>query len=523
MSSQTDKDVKSRLGAVSEKLQVPTNTRQITQIRLDQLRNVSEIDEENLDDAVAAALALSAREDGLPISGTDIENAWAETFEDDREITVSNSRLETVRSHIDLDEVPPHPNALIRNFGEAVGMPDELIDVAHRLLYDAFDADPTVVAGGPSPAATAGAVLSLAALVNGAGERYEQEALGKVSGTGMVTVRNRCRDLKNLLGEDRLRDDRYRVQIAETSEDDQLAAADGAGAQETEADASSAVEEQSASTAGGSSTADTDDDAASSSTADSEAEDAGPDLTVDAVETEVDTLVEELDIGASTRLLARGMISDAVGDVDVETADELAAATVVAASRIEDGDIGPVEVADQREFEPRAISQLLGALGEAVDIDIPRRSADEVVDELVTELELDESIREESHSTLERYDGDEEEYTAAELAAGAVMFAAVVGRTQVDIDTLSAISGAEPSYITDAMNSVVVSLCLGMVRGDIAYEDCDWTTDLLESELSPSLGDSDTGRVIALAKTFAAGREGQYIDESTLDAVLGDD
>ena len=516
MSSHTDEDVKNRLGAVSEQLQVPTNTRQITQIRLDQLRNVPEIDDEGLDDAVAAALALSAREDGLPISASDIESAWAETFDDETEITVSNSRLETVSSHIDLEEVPPHPNALIRSFGDAVGMPDELIDVAHRLLYDAFDEDPTIVAGGPSPAATAGAVLSLAALVNGAGERYEQEALGKVSGTGMVSVRNRCRDLKNLLGEDQLRNDRYRVQIAEAGEDDQLAAADGAGADDR-------------STTGGRPTPDTaapsaaDDEAeAESQTADTKTEDGGADLTVEAVETEVDELVEERDIGASTRLLARGMISDAVGDIEVESAAELAAATVVAASRIEDGDIGPVEVADQREFEPRAISQLLGPLGEAVDIDIPRRSAGEIVDELAAELELDASVREESHSTLERYDGDDE-FTAAELAAGAVMFAATVGRTQVDIDTLSAISGAGPSYITDAMNSVVVSLCLGLVRGDIAYEDCDWTTDLLESELSPNLGDSDTGRIIALAKTFTAGREGRYIDESTLDAVLGDD
>jgi len=510
MSSQTDEDVKSRLERVSEQLQVPTNTRQITQIRLDQLRNVPEIDDEDLDDSVAAALALSAREDGLPINATDIENAWAETFDDDTEISVSNNRLETIRSHIDLDEVPAHPNALIRSFGEAVGMPDELIDVAHRILYDAFDEDPTVVAGGPSPAATAGAVLSLAALVNGAGERYEQEALGKVSGTGMVSVRNRSRDLKNLLGEEQLRNDRYRVQIAETTDDDQLAAADGAGSDDSGTASSTTADTE------------TESDTASPSTAD--AEDTGADLTVDAVETEVDTLVEELDIGASTRLLARGMISDAVGDVGAETADELAAATVVAASRIEGGDIGPVEVAGTREFEPRAISQSLGTLGEAVDIDIPRRSAGEIVDELVAELELDDSIQEESHSTLERYDGDEDgEYTAAELAAGAVMFAATVGRTQVDIDTISAISGAEPSYITDAMNSVVVSLCLGMVRGDIAYEDCDWTTDLLESELSPNLGDSDTGRIIALAKTFAAGREGRYIDESTLDAVLGDD
>jgi hypothetical protein len=118
-------------------------------------------------------------------------------------------------------------------------------------------------------------------------------------------------------------------------------------------------------------------------------------------------------------------------------------------------------------------------------------------------------------------DGDD--YTAAELASGVVMFAATVGRSDVDAEDISAISGAGPAYVTDAMNSVVVSLCRGLVRGEYDYDDCSWTTNLLESELSPSIGDSTTGRVIALAQTYTAGREASHVDESTLQAVLTDD
>jgi hypothetical protein len=70
------------------------------------------------------------------------------------------------------------------------------------------------------------------------------------------------------------------------------------------------------------------------------------------------------------------------------------------------------------------------------------------------------------------------------------------------------------------MNSVVVSLCRSLVRGDIDYESTSWTTDLLESELSPDIGDSYTGRVIAIAKTYTAGREGQHVDDATLDVLL---
>jgi transcription initiation factor TFIIIB Brf1 subunit/transcription initiation factor TFIIB len=519
MSSTSEDSVKSRLVEVSDQLQIPSDTLQITLVRLDQLRNEPDVTEDNLDDTAAAALALSCREDGLPVSEGDIADAWTATLSSDRDINISRQQLEAVSSYIDMDEVPAHPKAMVRSFGEAVEMSEELVDVARRILQDSFEADPTVVAGGPTPAATAGAVLALAALVNGESDTYDIATLGRASGAGEVTVQNRSRDLRELLGEERLQDDRY--QVATTSsgsssesstEGSQSASAESSGSQST-SDSSSAEGSSSQSTAA---------DGAGASAGQTASE---PSLSVEDVEAEIDDLVDDLDIGPSTRLLARGMVSDAVKAIDSAAADELAATMVVAASRMEEGDVDAVEAAEARSFQPRSISQLLDTLDDVVDVDIPRRDPADIVENLVSELGLSESVHEESLTSLERYDAAENDadYTTAELGSGAVLFAATVGRAQVDAADLSAISGADPEFITDAMNSIVVSLCLGLVRGDIAYEDCAWTTDLLESELSPNIGDAYTGRVIAVAQTYTAGREGRHIDDSTLDVVFADD
>jgi len=590
MASTSDNSVQNRLVTVCEKLQVPNNTMQITLVRLDQLRNEPDVNEDRLDNTAATALALSAREDGLPVRDEDIASAWSEAVDGDADISITSQQLEAVSDYFDIEEVPPHPNTLVKRFGEAVDMPEELVTVAHRLLQDAFALDPTVVSGGPGPAATAGGALSLAALVNGLDENYEQSTLGKVSGTSEVTVQNRCRDLQNLL-DDRLGNDRYRVvpasqapdqpsdesrtgaegadagptstdsaggTDASTSSDgaDEATAADGAGSEsggsasaETTADGEAVLEtvqsvypDELPTTTNVAETHDTSEAAAEGALralADDGAlqrkragsvdvwipsggDGAGTALTVDAVETEIDALVEELDIGSSTRLLARGMVSDAVEDADVEDAAELAATTVVAASRMSGGDADIVEVAGLRSFEPRVIAHWLDTLDEAVDADIPRRDPEDIVEDVAAELGLSEAVLEESHRSLERFDGDVEEFTAAELGAGAVLFAATIGQAQVDADQLAAVAGAGTDHVTAAMHSIVVSLCLSLVRGDIAYEDCAWTTELLQSELTPSLGDSETGRAIAIAKAYTAGREGQYVDDQTLDVLAGE-
>lgn len=509
--SNTEDSVKSRLVEVSDTLQIPSDTLQITLVRLDQLRNEPDVDASNLDDTAAAALALSSREDGLPVTENDIAEAWSESVDSqDRDITISHQQLEAVSSYIDMEEVPAHPKALVESLGDAVEMPEELIAVARRLLQDAFEADPTVVAGGPSPAATAGAVLSLAARINGVGDDYGQDILGQTSGTSEVTVRNRSQDLTALLGEDRLQDERYQV---ETESEDQAATASDDGEDQPAAESSADDQSTAADGAG---------------TAESDSSDSGgfeTDLTVEAVESEIDDLVDDLGVGASARLLARGMVSDAVSEVDDGDPAELAGAMTVAASRMEDGDADIIEVADRRSFQPRVISQWLDTLDDAVGIDIPRRDADEIIELLVDQLDLGEEVRQESLTALQRYDMDEAatEYTAGELGSGAVLFAATVGRAQVDVEDLSAIGGAGPEYINSAMNSIVVSLCLGLVRGDIDYDECAWTTDLLESELSPNIGDAYTGRVIAIAQTYTAGREGLHVDDSTLNVVFADD
>ena len=577
MASTSDNSVQNRLVTVCEKLQVPNNTMQITLVRLDQLRNEPDVDEDRLDDTAAAALALSVREDGLPVRDEDVASAWSDTLDtSNADINITGQQLEAVSDYFDIAEVPSHPNALVNRFGEAIDMPEELVTVAHRLLQDAFAIDPGVVSGGPSPAATAGGVLSLAALVNGLDDTYEQRALGKVSDTSEVTVRNRCRDLQNLL-DDRLGNDRYRVVPASQAPDepsdenqsdaaagtsetgsgggraDEATAADGAGddgATATAADAGAVLEtvrtvypDELPTTTDVAKTHDTSESAAAdaleSLVDDGELQrkragsvdvwlpasggDAGTALTVDAVESEIDALVEELDIGSSTRLLARGMVSDAVESADVGAAAELAATTVIAAARISGADgVDIVEVADRREFEPRVIAQWLDTLDEAVDADIPRQDPEDIVEDVVAELGLSEAALAESRRSLERFDGDSEAFTAGELGAGAVLFAATISQTQVDVDRLAAVAGAGTNYVTSAMHSIVVSLCLALVRGDVAYEDCAWTTELLESELTPSLGDSETGRAIAIAKTYTAGREGQYVDDRTLHVLHGE-
>jgi len=175
-----------------------------------------------------------------------------------------------------------------------------------------------------------------------------------------------------------------------------------------------------------------------------------------------------------------------------------------------------LEVPEDREGDP---FERLGDVGPGEESDDAEAND---VEDVAAELGLSEAVLEESHRSLERFDGDVEEFTAAELGAGAVLFAATIGQAQVDADQLAAVAGAGTDHVTAAMHSIVVSLCLSLVRGDIAYEDCAWTTELLQSELTPSLGDSETGRAIAIAKAYTAGREGQYVDDQTLDVLAGE-
>ena len=547
MSSTPDNDtVERRLTQVVDQLQIPNSTLQITQVRLNRLGTEPDIDDDRMDEVAAAALALSSREDGLPVTEGDIANAWSSVLESanvDADVSRDqlSKQLEAVAEYLDVGGgVPPsHPSDLIRQYGERLDMSDRLIEISQRLLHDAFETDATVVAGGTTPAGTAGATLYLGAEINGLDDEYGQDDLGEVSETSEVTVRNRYRELRELLGEENLDAARYQLDAdideADTTKTattapgetpaDTTAATDGNGDATAAADVEDAEPEPEPVDA----VSEVEEPAAEATETTSETPPAdSPEDVVSAVEDEVDALTEELDLSPSTRLFARGMIGDAVDGIEgvtVADSSKLAAAALVAGARMEQKELELSDVAATRSFEARDISQWLDLLDDAVDVDIPRLSEGQIVEKLVEELDLSEEVLEESLKALEQYQAEEidAEYTAAELGCGAVFFAATVGRTQVDIEDLAKITGATPEYITNAMNSVVVSLCLSLVRGDIDYAECSWTADLLESELSPDIGDSYTGRVIAVAKTYTAGREQTHIDNATLDVMLGTD
>lgn len=534
--------VERRLSQVVEELGIPSSTLQITQVRLNRLGTEPDIDDERMDEVAAAALALSAREDGLPVTEREVAAAWSSVLEStDLDVTVSrdqlSKQLKAVAEYLDIGDPPSHPGGLIREFGDTQGVSDRLVEVAQRILHDAYEADSTVVAGGTSPSGTAGAVLYLAAEINDLDDQHTQDDLGDVSDTSAVTVRNRYRELRDLLGEDRLEDARYQTDSVRREAEMAQAAGESpdsgsSPSVEGPAGSPSATDgDGDADAAGGEAvplevaeaepTA-SDSEPASADGPSTDAEEAAETATEDDVEAEVDELTDELGIDPSVRLFARGMVGDAVENVPAAEAEKLAGAALVAGARINETELAAADVANQRGFPTRDVAGWLNHLDENVDVDIPRRSAGDIVQQLVSELDLSEEVLEESQTALEQYRAEEidAEYTAAELGAGAVFFAATVGRTQVDIEQLEAITGADTEYITDAMNSVVVSLCRSLVRGDIDYESTTWTTDLLESELSPDIGDSYTGRVIAIAKTYTAGREAQHVDDATLDVLL---
>lgn len=580
MSNAADRDsVDRQLASVSDVLAIPASTVQITRVRLNQLG--SELEDQSMAVVGATTLALSAREDGLPITVADIAEAWSDSLEDGSIDPGSMTALfEDIAASLDIDGVPPEPRALIERYGAELELPDGIVVVAKRILEDAFETDPQTVAGGTSPAGTAGAVLYLATDVNGV-EGVGEDDLGEVSETSQVTVRNRYKSLRELLGEDTL-DSAERYQLdpdtgAPMSASSAPASADGGDAEAAPAAEDAEPETPEPDADGATDTAAEEDADASAAVLDvirslfpdelpttdrvaeelgADADDVGeqlealaeageierkragttvvwlpgereslsPDLTEDAVQNEVDALAEALDISASVRLFARGLVSDAVEDVPVENAGELAGAALLAACRINDVDVDATDIAGAGEVEARTLYEWLDTLAGAVDVEIPTLSADVYVDRLVETLDLDDSVREESLRALEQYQPrpDDPEYTAPELAAGAMVFAATVGGAAVDPENLSEVSGADPEFISDAMNSILVSLCLGLVRGDIDYAETSWTSDLLESELSPDFGDSETGKAIALAKTYCAGRESQYVDDATIDVLVGE-
>lgn len=617
-----------QLASVAEALGVPESTVETTRARLTDLRSEPELENRSISVVGSAILSITCREDGLPITVADIANAWSETMpEGGVEPDELTSLFGVVSSKLNMQGTPSQPRALIERYGKDLGLPDSIIVVANRILVDIFSQNAETIADETSPDVTAGAILYIAARVNGHDDVSVNE-ISDVMGTSQFAVQSRSKEFRDMLGKERLaNDNRYHLpagadpeptqdrgatsrneaageadggQAGGTAEDaaaEQRAEADAADAQTAETGAAEGEEtaDEAGDATGSDAAADADDapsgDAAADETEavdgdadavegdveavvqslfpdelpttdtvaeelDAAVEDAEaalqaaeaageidrkpagsttvwvpgdgadltPDLTEDAVQNEVDEIVAALDLDASLRVFARGLVSDAVDTLDVENACEMAGAVVLAASRIQDVDVTAEAVADAGEFEPRVLHAWLDELAQTIDLEIPRPDPETYVDRLVAELGLDDEVREETLRVLEQYEPRERDpsYTAPELAAGAMLFAATVGGAAVDSEELSAASGADSEYVTEAMNSILVSLCLALVTGDLDYEETGWTGDLLALDLADGFGDAETQSAIALAKTYAAGRESDTVDQATLDVLLAE-
>lgn len=627
-----------QLASVAEALGVPESTVETTRARLTDLRSEPELENRPISVVGSAILSITCREDGLPITVADIANAWSQTMPDGRvEPDQLTSLFGVIASKLNMQGTPSQPRALIERYGKDLGLPDSIIVVANRVLVDIFSRDAETIADDTSPDVTAGAILYIAARVNGHDDVNVND-ISDIMGTSQFAVQSRSKEFRDMLGKERLANDsRYHLpagadpeptgdrpadksaqaqaageadggqagagapgddagegadeaadgDVADAQPDEganeeateegtgeeTTAEADDAGEAEADADADSEDgatdegEDEAAAAGDGDAvegdvvavvqslypdelpTTDTVAEELDASAVDAEAalqaaeaegdidrkpagsttvwvpgDDAEvtPDLTEDAVQNEVDELVAALDLDASLRVFARGLVSDAVETLDVENASEMGGAVVLAASRIQDVDVTAEEVADAGEFEPRVLHAWLDELAGTVDLEIPRPDPETYVDRLVAELGLDDAVRDETLRVLEQYDPRESDptYTAPELAAGAMLFAATVGGAAIDSDELSSASGADAEYITTSMNSMLVSLCLALVTGDLEYEAIDWTDDLLALDLADGFGDAETQSAIALAKTYAAGRETEAVDDATIDALL---
>jgi transcription initiation factor TFIIIB Brf1 subunit/transcription initiation factor TFIIB len=558
---------------VVRELEVPESTFQITQVRLNRLGAELDFEADQLHDVVPAVLALSCREDGLPVTDEAIVDAWNDRLEEagvDHAVDADDlpERIDDVASRLGVETTPPQPTTLIEHYGTELDLFPEVISAARQLLDDAFDAEPTVVAGGTSPGATAGAVLSLAAWINDV-DGYGPDDVADVTDARTVTITNRYREFQQLLEESKLEPpEQYRVD----GDDVDLSTIDDPPAGEVSTAESSPDSETDSS---GKSDAPAlapgacvdvirdlfpDDLPTTERIADTveypvsdvraslehaveagdleskhvgativwmpaEREQLDTDLTIDAVQADVDALAAELDVDPTVRLFARGLVSDAVDDVAIEDATELAAAAVLASSRVQGDALDPSTVAAERDFETRVLFRWLDSLAAAVDVSIPQRDPADVVETLVETLELSDAVREESYQTLDQYQSSTTEVTYAppELAAGAVFFAAIAVREPIDVEALGDSIGFDPAHVSEAMNGVFVSLCLDLLGGDLAYDECSWTADLLEADQFPDVEDAETSTVFGLTKTYIAGREGEHVDDATLEALVSED
>ncbi|MFB6170547.1 MAG: hypothetical protein ABEJ06_05300 [Haloarculaceae archaeon] len=216
--------VRNRIEAVGDTLGIPDDTIETAELLLTRARTELEFEGRNVDAIAAAALLIACKQGGLPITLGDVARAWqttppTEDVSPEFEEKLVSRRMNTLTDVLSVPAPPTQPTDLTDRYARELDMPEEMADVADRLLRDVLDADPAVVAGGTSPSGSAAASLYLAAKLNGLRLEFTQDRIADVAGTTEVTIRTNYQRLAEALGgEEGLRTDpRYRIERGSVS------------------------------------------------------------------------------------------------------------------------------------------------------------------------------------------------------------------------------------------------------------------------------------------------------------------
>jgi len=224
--------VTTRIHGVSDDIGIPQDTVEAAVTLFRQLGDDPGFDLHRADPLGASVLVIACRRDGLPITVSDVTDAWADVSDDSPgHFEPSNvyQRMRKVKEATGMGALPPSPQDLIDRFAAELGLPDPLAEAAVKLLKDAADSDSSVGGAGKSPSGIAAGSVYLAARINDRRMEFPQYEIAAVADVSEVTIRNRYQHLAELLGgEDQLSsDDRYAV-----------ATEDGSAAEPTSADPS---------------------------------------------------------------------------------------------------------------------------------------------------------------------------------------------------------------------------------------------------------------------------------------------
>lgn len=210
--------VRDRIEAVGEALGIPTDTVETAELLLTRARTELEFEGRNVDAIAAAALLIACKQGGLPITLGDVARAWQTTPPTDDvspefEEKLVSRRMNTLTDTLSVPAPPTQPTDLTDRYARELDMPEEMADVADRILRDVLEAKPSVVAGGTSPSGSAAAALYLAAKLNGLRLEFTQDRIADVAGTTEVTIRTNYQRLAEALGgEEALETEpRYRI------------------------------------------------------------------------------------------------------------------------------------------------------------------------------------------------------------------------------------------------------------------------------------------------------------------------